>query len=105
MKLGYKNKLTPAQSGLALIVCRLAEVILDDPDMELAPALNAMADHYEASLEGKAHRLSAEVSLLYSIMFVAASHFNDLEHNDFPKTMRTIADNYSEFLRDAGYHA
>jgi hypothetical protein len=105
MKLGYKNKLTPAQSGLGLLVCRLAEVILDDPDMEFASALNAMADHYEASLEGKAHHLSPEVSLLYSMMYAAVAHFNGLEQNDFPKTMRAIADNYSEFLCNEGYHA
>jgi hypothetical protein len=105
MKFGYKNKLTPAQSGLGLIVCRLAEVILDDPDTELASALYAMADHYEASLEGKAHDLSSEVSLLYSMMVAAATHDDDLGYNNFPKTMRAIADNYSEFLRDAGYRA
>jgi hypothetical protein len=104
MKLGYKNKLTPAQSGLGLIVCRLSEILLEDPDAELPPVLYAMADHYEATRKGEAHELSDVVSLLYSMMFAASAHFNDLEVDDFPKAMRAIADNILEYQRDIGYH-
>jgi hypothetical protein len=105
MKLGYKDKLTPAQSGLGLLVCRLAEILLEDPDAELPPALYAMADHYEASLKGEAHELSDAVSLLYSMMLAAVTHFRGLEVDDFPKAMCAIADNILEYQRDIGYHA
>jgi hypothetical protein len=99
MNLGYKNKLTRAQSGLGYVACVLAQDVLQNPDAELAPALYAMAEHHEASLNGKSHRLNDEVLLLYSILCVAAKYVN-LECNEFAKALRAVADNYIEYVRN-----